>query len=279
MAFGFSRKRLIVSGWAMQIAGYSVVLIVAASVLHRLFGLATPIALNLYLLAFCGAALGILLAAYALWRIWQSGYQGMGSSIVAIVLAGAILMWPISLLPTLQTLPNINDVTTDTARPPLFEEIAKLRPPGSNPIDYQAKFAEAQAKAYPDLRTLVVKRDATETVSLVAQALRKLRMQVVREVAPDRRSGVGFVEAVDRTLVLGFYDDVVVRVADRGRGALVDIRSASRFGQHDLGANAARVRKVLTALVERIQATVPKKGGRRKLLRKSRRPKRRSNGG
>ena len=243
----------------MQIAGYSVVLIVAASVLHRLFGLATPIALNLYLLAFFGAALGILLAAYALWRIWRGGYRGTGSSVVAIVLAGAILMWPVSLLPTLQALPNINDVTTDTERPPAFQEIAKLRPPGSNPIDYQAKFAEAQVKAYPDLRTLVVERDATETVTLVAQALRKLRMQVVREVAPDQRSGVGFVEAVDRTLVFGFYDDVVVRVADRGRGALVDIRSASRFGQHDLGANAARVRTVLRLSSSGSRQRCPKK--------------------
>ena len=72
MAFGFSQKRLIVSGWAMQVAGYSVVLIFAASILHRLFGLDTAIALNLYLLAFIGAALAILLAAWALWRIWRA---------------------------------------------------------------------------------------------------------------------------------------------------------------------------------------------------------------
>lgn len=280
MAIGFSQRRLIVSGWAMRITGYSVVLIIAASILHRLFGLATPVALNLYLLAFSGAVLGIVLAAYALWRIWKGGHRGTGSSLVAIALAVAILMWPVSLLPTIQALPNINDVTTDTERPPAFVATAKLRPPGSNSIDYPGEtFAKAQAQAYPDLRTLAVERDATETVTLVAQALRKLGMQVVREVAPDGRSGVGFVEAVDRTLVFGFYDDVVVRVANNGRGALVDVRSASRFGRHDLGANAARLRKVLTALVERIQATVPKKDGRRKRLRRNRGKKPRSNSG
>ena len=83
----------------------------------------------------------------------------------------------------------------------------------------------------------------------------------------------------EAALVLGFYDDVVVRVTANGRrGALVDVRSASRFGQHDLGANATRVRKVMTALVERIQATVPKKVSRRK-LRRRRNIRRRSNGG
>ena len=114
---------------------------------------------------------------------------------------------------------------------------------------------------------------------LVAQALRKQRMVVVREVAPERASGVGFVEAYDRTLVFGFYDDVIVRVTRSGRGALVDVRSASRFGQHDLGANAARVRRVLTALVERIQATVPEKRSRGQRRRSNPRAPLRSNGG
>lgn len=279
MANGTAQRRQIASGWAMQVAGYSVVLIFAASILHRLFGLDTAIALNLYLLAFIGAAVAIALAAWALWRIWRKGYRGTGSSLVAIVLSGAILMWPISLLPTIQALPNINDVTTDTERPPQFIEIAKRRSPGSNPIDYPPEFAEPQVKAYPDLRTLFVQREAIETVSLVAQALKKLRMEVVREVPPESRNGTGYVEAIDRTLVLGFYDDVVVRVIANGRrGALVDVRSASRFGQHDLGANATRVRKVMTALVERIQATVPKKISGRK-LRQRRNVRRRSNGG
>lgn len=265
MAFGFSQRRLRVSGWAVQIAGLSVVLIMAAAVLHRLFGLATPVALNLFLLAFVGAGISVLLAGYALARIWHGGFRGTGSALVAIAIAAGVLMWPISLLPKMRSLPSINDVTTDPANPPSFVTIAKLRQSGANPVDYASE-ATLQAQAYPDLRTLVVQRDAIETVSLVAQALRKLRMEVVREVAPERRSGVGYVEAVDRTLVLGFYDDVVVRVAGNGRGALVDIRSASRYGRHDLGSNANRVRKVMTALVERIQATVPKKGRRRKQL-------------
>jgi uncharacterized protein (DUF1499 family) len=270
MAFGFSQRRPMVSGWAIQVAGYSVALIVAASLLHRLFGLATPVALNLFLLAFAGAGLTIVLAGYALWQIWQDGLRGTGSAIVAIAIALAILMWPVSMLPIARGLPVLNDVTTDVANPPQFVELAKQRPPGSNPVAYPgAKFAKRQTKAYPDLRTFEVDRDAVETVSLVAQALRRLRMNVVREETPDRRNGtVGYVEAVDRTLVFGFYDDVVVRIAPNGRGSLVDVRSASRFGRHDLGKNAARVRRVLTMLVQRIQATVPKQRKRKTLRRR-----------
>jgi uncharacterized protein (DUF1499 family) len=260
MAFGFSQKRLKVSAWAMQLSGLSVVLILAAGVLHRLFELDTPVALNLFMLAFIGAAVAIVLAAFALVLIWQYGFRGTGSALVAIAISVCVLMWPVSLLPTLQSLPVINDVSTDTLNPPEFEEIAKLRPAGANPSVFSGK-PELQAKAYPDLRTMSVQRDAAETLTLVGQALRKLHMDVVREAAPEGRTGLGFVEAIDRTLVLGFYDDVVVRVAANGSGALVDIRSASRFGRHDLGSNAERVRKIMTALVERIQATVPKEEG------------------
>jgi|SRR6056297_933418 len=265
MAFSTTQRRLRMSGWALRLSGFAVVIILVGGILHRLFGLATPVALNLFALGFIAAGAAALVAAAALWRIWQRGYRGTGSALVAIAVAIVLFMWPVSLLPAVQQLPSIHDVTTDTAQPPVFEEIAKRRGPGANPVEYAGgEVAEKQKAAYPDLRTLRVQREGVETTALVAQALRKLHMEIVREEAPDRSNGgVGYVEAVDRTLVLGFYDDVVVRVASVRGGALVDVRSASRYGEHDLGANAERVRKILAALVERIQATVPKKESRR----------------
>ena len=55
----------------------------------------------------------------------------------------------------------------------------------------------------------------------------------------------GFIEAIARTLILGFRDDVVVRVRPTSDGTRIDVRSASRYGRHDLGTNAARVRKLI----------------------------------
>ncbi len=43
-------------------------------------------------------------------------------------------------------------------------------------------------------------------------------------------------------MIMGFSDDVVVQVKGNDAQALIDIRSASRYGLHDLGANAARIR-------------------------------------
>jgi uncharacterized protein (DUF1499 family) len=56
------------------------------------------------------------------------------------------------------------------------------------------------------------------------------------------------VEATDTTFWFGFKDDVVVRVRPEGEGSRIDVRSMSRVGVSDLGANAERVRKFLAKL-------------------------------
>ena len=55
----------------------------------------------------------------------------------------------------------------------------------------------------------------------------------------------GIIEAVARTPILGFRDDVVVRIRSTADGARIDVRSASRYGRNDLGTNAARVRNLI----------------------------------
>ena len=52
---------------------------------------------------------------------------------------------------------------------------------------------------------------------------------------------VTYLEAVATSLIMRFSDDVVVRIVDEESGALVDMRSSSRWGVHDLGGNAARI--------------------------------------
>ena len=62
------------------------------------------------------------------------------------------------------------------------------------------------------------------------------------------RVGLGRLDAVDRTFLLRLADDITVRIRPRADGARIDVRSASRIGRHDLGANAARIRRFLEEL-------------------------------
>jgi uncharacterized protein (DUF1499 family) len=55
-------------------------------------------------------------------------------------------------------------------------------------------------------------------------------------------------QAVARTLVFGFADDVSIRFTPTAQGTEVDMRSASGTGMHDLGQNARRIRRLLADL-------------------------------
>ena len=244
---------------------FAIGLILAAVLFHRLFGMGTPVALNIFKLAFALAGLAIVTGVVALVGVWRRGLPGGANALLGVGCGVLILCWPLSLVPKLRALPPINDVSTDTTNPPQFRVLAEQRKGGANPPAYPgASFAEQQKRFYRELQPLILNRSAQDAFDLVGQSLRRLRMVPVGEVPPGGENGAaGLIEAYDRTLVLGFYDDVAVRITPFGRGVRIDVRSASRYGRHDFGRNAQRVRELLNEIVARADATVPDQGGRR----------------
>ncbi len=249
--------------WASRIAIFCAVLLLVVLILHRLFALSTPVALNIAFAAFSGAALVLVMTLIAGIDIWITGRQGAARVVSGAVVALGLLAIPMSLLVVSREWPAINDVSTDMAAPPQFAEISKLRETGSNTAEYAGDaFASLQKTSYPDLKPLRVERAPDEAFEIVLQALAKLRLKTLSEVPPAAAAdGAGSIELSDHTLILGFVDDIAIRVAGDGPGetnaARIDIRSASRFGRHDFGRNAERVRSILKEIVGRLEATVP----------------------
>ncbi|MEL6622630.1 MAG: DUF1499 domain-containing protein [Pseudomonadota bacterium] len=236
----------------------AVALIAVAAGLHRLFDLQTSVFLNVLLVAFALGALAILLAIVGFASIWRTGTRGTGAAAAGTLIGLVILTWPASYAPQVITQAPLNDVTTDFEAPPEFNEIAKLRPVGANATRYSGRAASrVQEALFPDLRPLIVDRPADETFELVVQAIRRTGHEIIAETEPEGPRA-GRIEATARTLILGFRDDVVVRVIGRARRSRVDIRSASRWGRYDFGANARRVRSIIRAIRQRLNATVPR---------------------
>jgi uncharacterized protein (DUF1499 family) len=73
----------------------------------------------------------------------------------------------------------------------------------------------------------------------------KRKWTVIDERAPQLPRRIGRIEAVARTPIMGFREDVSIRVTPDGEGSRVDIRSSSRYFESDLGSNAARVTKLI----------------------------------
>lgn len=248
--------------WSLRLAFFSVGLLAVALVLHRLLGLPTPILLNTFAVSVAGAALASVLALAAMVHVWVSGRRGFGLALVGLFVGLGVLALPVTAFMFARQLPPINDVSTDLTTPPELVALARERTPGANDPAYPGAFAALQSAAYPDLLPVRIDRSVEEAFELAAEAVRRLKFHIVSETPPDQETA-GLIEAVDRTLVIGFEDDVVIRVIGDQQSAQVDIRSASRYGSHDFGRNAARVRDVIRELHARVESTVPAAAGSR----------------
>ena len=244
-----SRKAI----WSQRIALFFLTLFLITFGLHRFSQINTPVAMQLFGLAVSGAVIGLLLGLSAFVGIWREGYKGAGRAITGALVSALLLALPLWSLPNLMALPRLNDVTTDTKSPPKFEKIVSARQGAANPVDYQREAAEMQREAYPDLQPVTVSRSTTEAFSAVREAVTTLKWRIVAE-EPPQGGRPGAIEAVDKSMIFGFTDDVVVRVSGDDGRARIDARSSSRYGEHDLGRNAERVREFFTEVKTRLAA-------------------------
>ena len=245
--------------WASRLSLFFAAVLPISLFLHRVFGLPTPVAMNIAVACFAGAAVVLIMSFIAGLDIWITGRQGAARIVVATLVAGVLLSIPAGLFILSRNWPAINDITTDVKDPPDMSDAEKVRGAGSNPVVYPGdRFANLQLASYPDIKTLAVPRSAEETFELVLQAIGKLKMRSSYEVPPDEEPGApGVVEVVDRTMILGFADDVAIRISGDDSTSHVDVRSASRYGISDFGRNAERVRSILKEIGNRLEASVP----------------------
>ena len=195
------------------------------------------------------ALIAVLLSALAFVRIWQEGRRGLGSAVEGSRGArGARLSVLVRVKAV--TLPKINDITTDTDNPPAFSRSrAVLEARGGRvPPDVPPEVREAQREAYQQIAPLTLDVPPEDAFDLVRKAAENRGWRVIEAVRPGGRVGLGRLEATDRTFLLRLPDDITVRIRPRADGTRIDIRSASRLGTHDFGANAARIRDFLEEL-------------------------------
>jgi uncharacterized protein (DUF1499 family) len=192
------------------------------------------------------AGLGTI-AAVVIGFLWAAAQPagtsrpGLLATLMGIAMGVAAAWVPISWRIAADTLPRLNDITTDMAKPPGF--VALPEPRATNGGDYPATFAAEQRAGYPDIRPLILKEPLPAAFARAEETARALGWQIV---AADVEQGR--IEAVDTTPWFAFKDDIVVRLTPVAGGTRIDMRSKSRVGISDLGANAARIRSFFARL-------------------------------
>ncbi|MFQ3454195.1 DUF1499 domain-containing protein [Bradyrhizobium sp. UFLA01-814] len=236
--------------WSRNLAIFSVVAVVVSILIVRFGFLEVKPALATFFGALGLAGLSILLGLAAFAAIWQNGTRGMGRILLALLIDAAILAYPAYLIYQYRKLPRIYDVTTDAIDPPRFEALARLRTgEGTNPAAYAGLYsAEKQRAAYPDIETVELETPVDRAYELTLRLVNRRKWLVIDARAPQPPRRIGRIEAVARTPIMGFREDVSIRVTPDDEDSRVDIRSASRYFDTDLGSNAARVKKLIEDL-------------------------------
>lgn len=209
----------------------------------------------------------------------KAAFVGVGAGLIAVLvaaLAGARRLWlavALTLLAPVLTLGAfaqlkaqaarfpVHQVSTDVVDPPMpTAALLRMRGPGANPIERdprrEARAGRPEVENWADDRVLRFAADGcpgARTVRLPvppAEAYARTRAAIGEaglSMITDAPTA-GVLEATHVSFWFEFKDDVMVRVRPQGEGSRVDIRSVSRIGGSDLGANCARVTRIVAGL-------------------------------
>lgn len=241
----FSRFALVAFGFALLVA-----LLGVMSGLGARWGL-WPFTTGFTLLryaAYGGIAAAILAAAAVVVARPGGPRRGFVAAFAALVISLIVvgIPWQQQRMARGGNIPPIHDITTDVNNPPAFVAIAPIRADAPNPVEYGgAEVAREQQRAYPDIQPVLLNMPLGRAFQRALDAAQDQGWAIV-EANPSQ----GRIEATDRTFWFGFYDDVVIRLTPVEGRTVLDVRSKSRVGRSDVGANARRIRDYIEDVQE-----------------------------
>ncbi|MFM9829684.1 MAG: DUF1499 domain-containing protein [Sphingomonas sp.] len=184
-------------------------------------------------------ALGAIVAGVAaIWSIVALIRGARGRVVMLGAIVGALGFGALATVITNgRGYPAIHDISTDTANPPAFVAVTpELRGPGSNPLAYPPENVVEQTRAYPQVKPVIVPATSADAFRRAVALVQARGWQIVAAVP-----SAGRIEATATASWWGFKDDIVLRFTPDASGTRVDIRSVSRVGRSDFGANAKRI--------------------------------------
>jgi uncharacterized protein (DUF1499 family) len=189
-------------------------------------------------------ALGLLLGLVGLLRTRADTRLGRERAWFGLATGGVILIAFVLLFLPAAGMPPIHDITTSPDRPPEYAGPASE----GRDVDYPhggAGVTQQQLEGYPDLAPIELAVAADSAYERALAAASDIGLEILYENPNDRHF-----EATATSRLFRFVDDFVVEVegGTSGGGSVVHVRSTSRVGQSDLGANAARIDRFASRL-------------------------------
>jgi uncharacterized protein (DUF1499 family) len=185
-----------------------------------------------------GSILGLVAAVTALIVYLRKG-RGWAPALGLLGAPGALAL--IYTVVSTFGVPPINDISTDLISPPAFQHAQTLPENEGRDLSFPPENRAVIEDGYPDLTPLGLAQSANDAFLRISDLVRAEPGWEVTSVRVDGR--VSHIEGTATSPIFRFVDDFVIRVTESTNGAaVVDMRSKSRDGKSDLGANAERIR-------------------------------------
>lgn len=234
------------SKWAIlarRLGSLAIPLTVIPVLLHREHFIPSDIFLVAALIAALVAGLAVIVALFALVRLWYTGDQGWGRTFGGLLL-GLLCLMPMAYFTALALkYPPVTDIaTTDRGLLPLVLE------PDTTQMPPPKLLTTAQIEAiFPNVKTRTYPLDAQQAYDIVLRMVTDRGWDIRLQRAPATPTGSGEINARIVTL-FGWREEAVLRVAGTATGVSIDMRSASINALHDFGSNGSRIEDFLVAL-------------------------------
>jgi Protein of unknown function (DUF1499) len=244
------------AGWSRRTGAFSAVLLITAWVGHHYGLVETGGFLWVLALVAILAAFALLFAGFALARLWSHGAIG-GRNLSVGALLAVLVLAPYGYAGyRIASYPPLRDISTDLDNPPRLD--VSTRTPAMNALSAPTPGeARLQADVYPLVTGHRYDLPFDETVDAVENVLDGRGWTIVGDLpAPQEGQIEVTINALATSLGLDLPSDVAIRITADGETTLVDMRSASRYGRHDLGDNAQRITSFLTELDQEVSAQI-----------------------
>lgn len=229
--------------WSRRLALFGAALFLVGAAAHRFGRLDTQtfiIALGVVAVFF---SLSMLAFAHAFYRMWNEGDR-VGTNLVVAALVLLCGLAPFGVMAYRgATTPMLNDISTDTENRPILAAVRDRTPWMNVPRAMSETEAEDQLAAYPYVVGHSYTLPADRMAQIISGVVAARNWTVLRSFGAVAEGGSSTLNAVARSFLVGYPADVAIRISDDGEATYVDMRSASRFGRHDFGDNAHRIRR------------------------------------
>ena len=250
MLAGRLHGRLYLFSAFLAISG--LLLFALGAMLHR-SGLISTLVVMMMLVAHGGLAVlsGLVLAGATLRRLVMRRRLPRPLPFLAALIAFLAAATPVAIvLSRILAYPMISDLSTDLDHPPAFQALSKRPDSFANDLGRFHGDAVKQSAAYP---ALVTRRYAAALDAVQAAAERELVGLPAEDMVRRDEAGAVLIEFTWRPGLFRFANVFVLRLMPDGQGTRVDLRAASRYGNHDFGANA----ELMQEIFQRLDAQFP----------------------